>query len=101
MLYGRLLRTVAEGYVGVEGHETPHQFIVTIDGEQVFSAPIGGKEDHESSGKNITISREEVDKRMTSPTIKVTAGPHDVGFTLIDRPDAGTERLAACPACQP
>ncbi len=42
MFSGRLLRTVAEGYVGVEGHETPHQFVVTIDGEQVFSAPIGG-----------------------------------------------------------
>jgi mono/diheme cytochrome c family protein len=86
VFYGRLLRTVAEGYVGVEGHETPHQFIITIDGEQVFSAPVGGKEDHESSSKNIVISREEVDKRMTSPRIKVTAGPHEVGFTFIERP---------------
>ena len=40
VFYGRLLRTVAEGYVGVEGHETPFQFIVTVDGEQVFSAPV-------------------------------------------------------------
>jgi hypothetical protein len=86
VFYGRLLRTVAEGYVGVEGHETPFQFIVTVDGEQVFSAPVGGKEDHESSGKNITISKEEVDKRMISPRVKVTAGPHEVGFTFIDRP---------------
>jgi mono/diheme cytochrome c family protein len=86
VFYGRLLRTVAEGYVGVEGHETPYQFIVTVDGEQVFAAPVGGKQDHESSSKNITISREEIDKRMTSPRIKVTAGPHEVGFTFIDRP---------------
>jgi hypothetical protein len=83
---GRLLRTVAEGYVGVEGHDTPYQFIVTLDGEQIFAAPVGGKEDHESSGKNIVISREEVDKRMTSPRIKVSAGPHEVGFTFIERP---------------
>jgi mono/diheme cytochrome c family protein len=88
VFYGRLLRTVAEGYVGVEGHETPFQFIVTVDGEQVFSAPIGGKQDHESSGKNIVISRDEVDKRMTSPRIPITAGPHEVGFTFIDRPAA-------------
>jgi hypothetical protein len=88
VFYGRLLKTVAEGYVGVEGHETPFQFIVTVDGEQVFSAPIGGKQDHESSGKNIVISRDEVDKRMTSPRIPITAGPHDVGFTFIDRPAA-------------
>ncbi|HET9219421.1 MAG TPA: DUF1592 domain-containing protein [Terriglobia bacterium] len=86
VFYGRLLRTVAEGYVGVEGHDTPYQFIVTIDGEQVFAAPVGGKEDHESSGKNIVISREEVDKRMTSPRIKVSAGSHEVGFTFIERP---------------
>ena len=86
VFYGRLLDTVAEGYVGVEGHETPFQFVVTVDGEQVFAAPIGGKEDHQSSSKNIVISREEVDKRMVSPRIKVTAGPHDVAFTFIDRP---------------
>jgi mono/diheme cytochrome c family protein len=86
VFYGRLLKTVAEGYVGVEGHDTPYQFVVTLDGEQVFSAPVGGKDDHESSSKNIVISREEVDKRMTSQRIKVTAGPHEVGFTWIERP---------------
>jgi mono/diheme cytochrome c family protein len=86
VLYGRLLKTVAEGYVGVEGHDTPYQFIITVDGEQVFAAPIGGKEDHKSSADNIVISREEIDKRMISPRIKLTAGPHDVGFTFIERP---------------
>ena len=83
---GRLLKTVAEGLVGVEGHETPHQFIVTIDGKQVFSAPIGGKEDHEAATENKPVAREEFDKRMTSPRIKVTAGLHEVGFTFIERP---------------
>ncbi len=52
MFSGRLLKTVAEGLVGVEGHETPHHFIVTIDGKQVFSAPIGGKADHEGATEN-------------------------------------------------
>src|SRR5262249_29050166 len=86
VFYGRLLRTVAEGYMGVEGHDSPYQFIVLVDGEQVFFAPIGGQEDPESSSKNIVISREEIDKRMTSPRIKVTAGTHEVGFTFIERP---------------
>jgi hypothetical protein len=86
VFYGRLLDTVAEGYVGVEGQETPHQFIITVDGEQVFTVPIGGKEDHESSSKNIVISREEINKRMMSGRIKVTAGSHEVGFTFIERP---------------
>ena len=87
----RVLRPAAarpwpKGYVGVEGHETPHQFIVTIDGKQVFSAPIGGKDDHEPATENTPVSREEFDKRMTSPRIKVTAGLHDVGFTFVERP---------------
>jgi mono/diheme cytochrome c family protein len=83
---GRLLKTVAEGLVGVEGHETPHLFIVTIDGKQVFSAPIGGKEDHAAATESKPVPREEFDKRMTSPRITVTAGLHDVGFTFIERP---------------
>ena len=83
---GRLLKTVAEGLVGVEGHETPHTFIVTIDGKRVFSAPIGGKEDHERASDAKPVAREEFDKRMTSPRIKVTAGVHEVGFTFVERP---------------
>jgi mono/diheme cytochrome c family protein len=83
---GRLLKTVAEGLVGVEGHETPHLFVVTLDGRQVFSAPIGGKEDHERATENKPVAREEFDRRMTSPKIKVTAGFHEVGFTFVERP---------------
>ena len=83
---GRLLKTVAEGLVGVEGHETPHQFIVTIDGKRVFSTPIGGKEDHEKATENKPVDREEFDKRMMSPRITVTAGLHEVGFTFVERP---------------
>jgi len=83
---GRLLKTVAEGLAGVEGHETPHLFIVTVDGTQVFSAPIGGKADHDAAKENTPVPREEFNKRMTSPHIKVTAGLHDVGFTFVERP---------------
>jgi mono/diheme cytochrome c family protein len=83
---GRLLKTVAEGLVGVEGHETPHLFVVTLDGKQVFSAPIGGKADHDAAKENTPVAREEFDKRMVSPRITVTAGLHDVGFTFIERP---------------
>ena len=83
---GRLLKTVAEGLVGVEGHETPHLFIVTIDGKQVFAAPIGGKEDHAAAKLNTPVAREEFDRRMMSPRIRVTAGLHDVGFTFVERP---------------
>ena len=92
---GRLLKTVAEGLVGVEGHETPHNFIVTIDGKQVFSAPIGGKADHEAAKENTPVPREEFDKRMTSPRIKVDGGAARGGIHLRRAAAAGTERVAA------
>src|SRR5687767_12211268 len=84
---GKLLKTVAEGLVGVEGHETPHIFVVTLDGKQVFTAPIGGKADHDAAKGNTPVAREVFDNRMTSPKIKVTAGYHEVGFTWIERPN--------------
>jgi hypothetical protein len=83
---GRLLKTVAEGLSGVEGHETPHLFVVTIDGARVFSAPIGGKADHDAAKENTPVPREEFNQRMTSPRIKVTAGAHDIGFTFVEKP---------------
>ena len=83
---GRLLKTVAEGLSGVEGQETPHLFIVTVDGKRVFSASIGGKADHDAAVENKPVAREEFDKRMTSPRIRITAGVHDVGFTFVERP---------------
>ena len=86
VLSGRLLKTVAEGLSGVEGQETPHRFIVTLDGKQVFSATIGGKADHDAAVENKPLAREEFDKRMTSPRIAITAGVHDVGFTFVERP---------------
>jgi hypothetical protein len=83
---GRLLRTVAEGYVGVEGHDRPHRFVITLDGVEVYSADVGGVEDHKQSSEDILASRVAVDERMTSPLIPVTAGPHEVGFTWVERP---------------
>lgn len=81
---GRLLRTVAEGYVGVEGHDVPHEFIVLVDGERVFSAKVGGPEDHRESSESITLSAVTIDERMTSPPIPITAGPHEVVFTWVE-----------------
>ncbi len=83
---GRLLRTVAEGYVGVEGHDTPYEFVIAVDGEQVYTALVGGPEDHKGSAADILASRVVIDERMTSPRIPIMAGPHEVAFTWVERP---------------
>jgi mono/diheme cytochrome c family protein len=84
-LFGRLVRGVEEGYAGVEGNETPDTFIITIDGEEVYSAEVGGPKDHEVQVRDMNEAKALVDARMTG-RVFVTAGPHDVGFTWRERP---------------
>jgi hypothetical protein len=83
-LFGRLYRGIEEGYAGVEGNDIPNTFIITIDGEEVYAADIGGPEDHAAQAKSMNDVRPIIDARMTA-TVKVTAGPHDVGFTFRER----------------
>ena len=84
-LFGRLVRGIEEGYAGVESHDLPHTFVITVDGEEVFSAEIGGPKDHEVQAKNMNEARVIIDARMTA-RVRVTAGPHEVGFTFKERP---------------
>ncbi len=84
-LAARLFRGVEEGYAGVEGNDTPHTFVITIDGAEVFSTAIGGPKDHEEQGKSLTEWQPVIDARMTA-RVQVTAGPHEVGYTWRERP---------------
>ena len=83
---GRLIRGVEEGLFGVEGHDRPHQFLVLVDGEVVYTSEIGGKEDHELSlEEGFNALQFEIDPRLTSPRIPVAAGPHTVTLTWKER----------------
>ena len=84
-LFGRLVRGVEEGYSGVEGLETPHTFVITVDGDEVYTAEVGGKKDHEVQAKDMNEAQALIDARMAGKVF-VTAGPHDVGFTWKERP---------------
>jgi mono/diheme cytochrome c family protein len=84
-LSGRLVRGVQEGYAGVEGNDTPYTFVITVDGTEVYSAPIGGPKDDEIQAADLAAAQPIIDKRMTGRA-RITAGPHDVGFTWKGRP---------------
>jgi mono/diheme cytochrome c family protein len=84
-LFGRLVRGIEEGYAGAEGNDTPSTFVITLDGAEVFSTQIGGLEDHKVQAKDMNEARGIIDARMTA-RVKVTAGPHEVGFTFRERP---------------
>ncbi|HLF12209.1 MAG TPA: DUF1592 domain-containing protein [Gammaproteobacteria bacterium] len=86
VLSGRLVRGVEEGYFGIEGHDRPHEFLILVDGKTVFSSAVGGKEDHELSvAEGINVAMFAIDDKMTSPAIRITAGPHEVAFTWRER----------------
>jgi mono/diheme cytochrome c family protein len=84
-LSGRLVRGVQEGYAGVEGNDAPYTFVITVDGAEVYSAPVGGPKDDEIQAADLAAAQPIIDKRMTG-RVRVTAGPHDVGFTWKERP---------------
>ena len=84
-LFGRLVRGIEEGYAGIEGNDLPNTFVITIDGEEVYTAELGGKDDHAAQAKSMNDVRPIIDARMTA-RVTVTAGPHDVGFTFRERP---------------
>jgi hypothetical protein len=86
---GRLVRGVEEGYFGIEGHDIPHEFLVLLDGEIVYTNFVGGSEDHERSvAEGINVAQFAVDEKLTSPPVAVSAGPHEVIFTWKERPEA-------------
>src|SRR5277367_3108896 len=84
-LSGRLVRGVQEGYAGVEGNDIPYTFVITLDGAEVYSAPVGGPGDDAMQAKDLAAAQPVIDKRMTG-RVRVSAGPHDVGFTWRERP---------------
>ena len=86
VLSARLFIGVEEGLFGVEGHDRPHEFLILVDGKTVYSSEIGGKEEHELAvDQGVNPIRAEVDAKLTSPPIHITAGPHDVAFTWRER----------------
>jgi cytochrome c551/c552 len=68
------------GYV--TGLEWPHQLEVSIDGERVFLAPVGGEADNKMSDTNLGVAKDTLDARLRT-RVKVQAGPHTVAVTFL------------------
>jgi hypothetical protein len=82
-----LLRNVL-GYL--TGLEWGHQLEVTIDGERVFLAPVGGPEDNRMSDANFATAAEALDERLKIH-IPVKAGPHVIGATFLRKNSAPSD----------
>ncbi|HEY4365033.1 MAG TPA: DUF1592 domain-containing protein [Bryobacteraceae bacterium] len=68
------------GYV--TGLEYPHQLEISIDGERVFLAPVGGDADNKMSDANLGIAKDTLDARLKT-RVHVKAGPRTVAVTFL------------------
>jgi hypothetical protein len=66
------------------GLEWPHELEITIDGERVFVADVGGEADNAASDENFAAAANAIDERLRTRAF-VKAGPHDVGVAFIAR----------------
>jgi len=81
-----LLRNIV-GYM--KGLEWPHQLEISIDGERVFVAQVGGEEDNAMSDANFSAAADAIDERLRV-RVPVEAGPHDVVVAFIRKNSAET-----------
>jgi hypothetical protein len=81
-----LVRNIV-GYM--TGLEWPHTFAISIDGEEVFSAQVGGEEDNLRSDTNFAEAADAIDARLKT-RIPVKAGRHQVAVTFYDKNGAET-----------
>jgi hypothetical protein len=86
---GELWATYAGGARGLEGHELPYHFVITIDGREILRTPIGGKQGNDlgyrTAGGAIKDARDRMQARAA-----VTAGPHRVGYGFVKTPGGST-----------
>ncbi len=74
------------------GLEEPHQIEILIDGERVFQATVGGKDDTDLATKNPISSREKLEARLQIRT-HIKAGPRNVGVTFVRKDNAEADTL--------
>jgi hypothetical protein len=71
---------VGGGYVwGVADRRT---LIVTVDGDRVFQADVGGEEDLEAIDQKQAVGIAAIDERFRNIRFKVKAGTHRIGITF-------------------
>jgi mono/diheme cytochrome c family protein len=67
----------------VKGLQSEHQLEVSVDGERVLLAPVGGRSDYQLNVLTSGAGAEEVLDERLRRTVLVGAGPHDVAVTFL------------------
>jgi cytochrome c5 len=70
------------GYI--TGLEYAHQLEISIDGERVFLAPVGGEADNKMSDANLGVAKDTLDARLKT-RVHVKAGSREVAVAFLRR----------------
>jgi mono/diheme cytochrome c family protein len=82
-----LLRNIVGYMIGLE---FAHDLEITVDGERVFLAQVGGEEDNLASDTNMSATADQIDERLKA-RVRVAAGPRVVGVTFVQRNHAESD----------
>jgi hypothetical protein len=77
----------------IRGMEWEQQLEISVDGQRVHLAPVGGRADLLLMGRNPTDGSDEIETRL-QVRLPIKAGPRTVGVTFVQKsPALGTVRL--------
>jgi len=77
----------------IRGMEWEQQLEISVDGQRVHLAPVGGRADLLLMGRNPTDGSDEIETRL-QVRVPIKAGPRSVGVTFLQKsPALGTVRL--------
>jgi hypothetical protein len=71
----------------VRGLDFEHQIVITVDGQVVHRALVGGSADEEAAAVSPPASEADIQARLQA-RIRVTAGPHAVGVSFVEKTSA-------------
>ncbi len=77
---GTPLRAYPQGWI-----EYRHKLVMTIDGEKVFEAELGGEEDSRAIDQRQSPAVLEIKNRFRDIRLKVEAGTHEIGVAWVAR----------------
>jgi mono/diheme cytochrome c family protein len=73
--------------------ESEHRFILTIDGEEVYTATLGGKEDEAAVDLQQTPAITAIQERFMDIRLPVKAGSHQIAAGFVARTFAESDRI--------
>ena len=73
--------------------ESKHRFLLTIDGQEVFTASLGGLEDSDAVDRIQTPAITEIQNRFTKIKLPLKAGKHNIGVSFVARTFAESDRI--------